>query len=94
MTSTLLQNATPATNAMDEVKTGTVNTPENARSVGDEENPIHYIIANISYPTLEWLHDKHIVIHKACDPYVRAECKFFVQNKPAIVFLTWMPASQ
>ena len=53
MTSTLLQSATPAVNAMDEEKASSVSTPANAKSGGEEENAIQDMIANISYPTLE-----------------------------------------
>ena len=75
---------------MNEVNTSTMDTPANPTSGGDDESSIQDIMANISYPTHEWLGDKHVVINEVGDPDVKAEYKILVQNKPAIVlFDSW-----
>ena len=83
MTPTQLQNPPPVVNIMNEVKTGTVDTPANNTLEGDEENPTQNMIANISYPSHESLGVEHIVINKVGDPDVKAKYKILVQNKQA-----------
>ena len=72
--SSLSQNTTPAANAV-RSKTSSADTPTKAKSGGNEQNAIHDIMAYISYPTLERLHDKHIVIIKVGNSDVTAEYK-------------------
>ena len=83
MTSIQSQNAPPAANTVNEAKTSTVDTPANAKS-GYEENTIQDMTASISYPTHEWLGDKHNVINKFGNQDIKAEYKILVQNKTAI----------
>ena len=58
-----------------------MDTPANPTLEGDEENSIQDVIANICYPTHEWVGDKHIVMKVVGDPDVNAQYKILVQYK-------------